>query len=194
LPVYYLIRHGETEWNKGNIWQGQEDVPLSGRGREQAERLRRRFSGVAVDSVYASPLARAWETASIAFPGRAIHPLPALMERHMGLLQGKTHAEARRIWAWVAEWDRDGRTAAPPQGEDWDSFQRRVLGALPALQGERVAVVAHGGSLRCLLEHLLGVEGPRPGRIRLDNASVSIVERREETWHVHVVNSTLHLL
>ena len=61
----FVVRHGITDWNLEERFQGQLDTPLNRRGAEQAIVLRRRLEGVSFDMVYSSPLKRAFETARI---------------------------------------------------------------------------------------------------------------------------------
>ena len=65
----YLLRHGETDWNKAGRFQGQTDIPLNDAGRELARITRRNMPHVKFDSVYCSPLQRAVETAKIFLEG-----------------------------------------------------------------------------------------------------------------------------
>ena len=58
-----VIRHGETAWNRDEVFRGRADVPLSERGREQAQRLAGALAGRPIEAVYSSPLCRARETA-----------------------------------------------------------------------------------------------------------------------------------
>lgn len=60
-----LVRHGETDWNLDGRLMGQKDVPLNGKGREQAEVLRNKLANMSFDCCYSSPLSRASETAEI---------------------------------------------------------------------------------------------------------------------------------
>jgi len=92
-----LIRHGQSTANASGVWQGQLDFPLSEEGRRQAATAGRTLKGTKISGVYASPLARAFETAEIVtreagFSGEVI-PMPGLVERHGGVLEGHTWAE-----------------------------------------------------------------------------------------------------
>ena len=69
----YLIRHGETDWNKQKRMQGQTDIPLNEYGRKLAHITAEAISDIDFDIVYSSPLIRAKETAEILTGGRNIH-------------------------------------------------------------------------------------------------------------------------
>ena len=70
--ILYLIRHGQTDWNKGRKLQGRTDIPLNENGRAVAELTREGFKGIAFDMAFTSPLKRARETAEIILAGRNI--------------------------------------------------------------------------------------------------------------------------
>src|SRR5262245_42161594 len=97
MTIFYLIRHGETDWNQSGRWQGHADVPLNALGRAQAQRLaeRLRRERDPLDAIYSSDLLRAWETAQAlaAAVGHAPQPLPALREIDVGSWSGLTRVE-----------------------------------------------------------------------------------------------------
>jgi broad specificity phosphatase PhoE len=162
VTTIYLARHGETDWNAEERWQGHADTPLNERGRRQARELAERLADVPFAAVYASDLRRARETAEIVAAGRAL-PLridPRLREIDVGSWQGLTNAE-------IAGRERS-------DGETLEAFRERVLGALgeiaTANDGETVLVVAHGGCARTVQRHLLGEPLPT-----LENCGVYVV-------------------
>jgi broad specificity phosphatase PhoE len=193
MRTLYLIRHGETTWNHEGRLQGQLDVPLSARGEEQARRLARRLADVALDRIYTSPLRRARDTARLCFPERvdAMEELPGFMERHLGELQGLTRPEAELAFPPYRRAGTALLAEAPPGGESLADFVARVMAAFSEVQGTSVAIVAHGGSLSILLAELLGLAR---GRLRLENASLSILTHAQGVWHARVLDSTAHLL
>jgi 2,3-bisphosphoglycerate-dependent phosphoglycerate mutase len=149
VTTIFLARHGETDWNAQDRWQGHADTSLNGRGREQARELAARLADVPFEAVYSSDLRRARETAEIVVDGRelAIGIEPDLREIDVGSWQGLTNAEIG---------DRE-RT----DGETLEAFRDRVLAAIEAIgrrhdDGADVLVVAHGGCARTLQRHLLG--------------------------------------
>ncbi|MBI4759502.1 MAG: histidine phosphatase family protein, partial [Chloroflexi bacterium] len=93
-----LVRHGETDWNAEERYQGTTDVPLSAQGRAQAQALTSRMAGEVLDAIYASDLQRAWQTAEvIAAPhGLPVRPEPRLREIDFGAWEGLTFDEIRQ--------------------------------------------------------------------------------------------------
>src|SRR5690349_17894064 len=104
--LIFLIRHGETAWNREGRIQGQRDTPLSPRGEEQSRRLSARLKNFSLDEVYSSDSLRSRQTAEIALEGRQL-PIAfsaGWRERNYGEWEGKTWAELHRLSS--AEADR----------------------------------------------------------------------------------------
>jgi probable phosphoglycerate mutase len=165
--ILYLARHGETDWNAAGRWQGQTDVLLNERGRQQAREIAGLVRPLGVRSVAASDLSRARATAEIvaAELGLAVgHVHTDLRERCFGCFEGLTRDEvtARFPEAWKRYLDDPG--PAMPGGEARDALLVRLLRAVDhvasALPGPAL-VVMHGGSMRALLADLVGAM-PRP--------------------------------
>lgn len=156
-----LVRHGESEWNAARRLQGQADIALSERGREQARRLRPVIKGLEPDRCLSSDLRRAAETASL-LGAEGASFTPELREIDVGCWTGQAIADivAREPEAY-AGW-RAG-THAPEGGESWAAFRARAARAVEeAAQGCRhLLVVCHGGVIRALLEHFLALTPAR---------------------------------
>jgi broad specificity phosphatase PhoE len=156
--VILLARHGETEWNKDRRFQGQLDVPLSDRGREQARELAEAAAGEDIAALYTSPLIRAAETARVV--GERIGLEPRADDRLKEIDVGDWET---RLKDDVAEQDPEGWAAFRRAGEDFrfpggESLaeqQQRVLAALEdiARGPEPALVVCHRGVVRCALAH-----------------------------------------
>lgn len=152
---FYYVRHGETEANATRTIAGRRDVPLTPRGRAQAEEAARRLAGLRFDALCASPLKRAWDTAlPIArATGHGIVPIPDLMERSWGVHEGHPV-------------DSVSADMTPEGGESRaDFFARVVRGLNVAFARGEVAIVAHSGVFRELCTAL----GFDYGRERLPN-------------------------
>jgi len=151
-----VMRHGETDWNRQQRFQGQIDVPLNAAGLAQATRLAQRLADESFDVVVASDLQRARTTAEVAAAGRDIACEPLWREQSFGVLEGldaPTIIERHpQLWAqWLLH---DADYALPGGGESVRMFQTRVLAALQRVvqqhHGARVAVFTHGGVLDML--------------------------------------------
>src|SRR5207342_1497898 len=131
-----MVRHGETDWNRENRFQGHADPPLNDRGRSQARTLAGEFDAEAFDAVYSSPLHRASETASILVAARAVEVKlsDALREVDVGSWSGLTRAEVeRRHPAGYQRWLEYGH--GWDDGETYDELGRRVVSWLLELAG-----------------------------------------------------------
>jgi phosphoserine phosphatase len=182
VTTILLARHGESDWNRDARWQGHADRPLTERGRTQARKLAERLAEVDLDAIYSSDLRRATETAEIVARTKRleVETSTALREVDVGSWAGLTRAEAeqrypegyRRWLAGLEGWD---------DGETYDQMSVRVLEAIQEIAGvhpgERVLVLAHGGSIRAVHAAALGVDVHTYRRIQRvePNATLSAV-------------------
>lgn len=179
----YLIRHGETDANKTGVLMGSTDIPLNETGRQQAELLRDRINALEVDSIFASPLTRAVETASVVFGEQVpIITDSSLQEFHFGDWEGMHFSEIAQqypdIWQlWLTDWEQ----THIPGGEAFAAFKHRVISVVEEIVrynvGKRVAVVSHGGCIRSLLAHFF-CESVSKGywKFKVDNATLTEIE------------------
>jgi broad specificity phosphatase PhoE len=178
-----LARHAESVWNEARRFQGSIDVELSARGRRQAQALGRALGGYRPAVVYVSPLARARETAEIALAGTGarIVSVPELREFSLGEWEGCFSEEIRtRAGDPYGAWVRAPLDCPPPGSEPLEGVRGRVLAALAAIaaehrDGEDVLVVSHGGVISVYACHLLGCSLNGLWRLRVDNASLTVV-------------------
>ena len=160
-----LVRHGESEWNKKNLFTGWRDVDLSEAGIAEARAAGRKLKGQGIqfDVAFTSALQRAQRTLDLMLEelgqkGIPVYKDQALNERDYGDLAGLNKDEARVKWGadQVHVWRRS-YDVAPPGGESLKDTAARVLPyyvqeILPqVLRGKRVLVSAHGNSLRALV-------------------------------------------
>lgn len=166
--VLVLVRHGESEWNRLNMFTGWQDVDLTEEGVAEAHRAGAmlKAEGAHIDLAFTSLLKRAQNTLKIILSELDQDKLPivfdaALNERHYGDLVGLNKDEARQRWGeeQVHLWQRS-YDIAPPGGESLKDTAARVLPfytkrIVPELQaGKNVILVAHGNSLRSLVMQL----------------------------------------
>ncbi|MEI8108691.1 MAG: histidine phosphatase family protein [Verrucomicrobiota bacterium] len=180
----FLIRHGATTLTAEDRFAGATNVQLSDEGRQQVQRLAERLSGDTITAVYASPLDRTVETASIL---AAPHQLPVqkregLREISHGHWEQLTRKEVEsKFPEEAAAWEEDPFTFAPLDGESGLAVTARALPELVEIvrsnQGGNVLVVSHKATIRLLLSSLLGFD-PRRYRDNLDQspAALNIVD------------------
>ncbi len=156
LTRLILVRHGETEGQSSIRYYGATDVPLSELGRAQAREARNRIPGETFDSVWASSLSRAWESAQIIAPHHGIRIESTFREIHFGRWEGLTREEIERTDPVLyAEWQARKPGFEFPEGETRTNFRRRIergLSHLRASETRSALVVAHKGVVRTLLE------------------------------------------
>ena len=163
-----LVRHGQSEWNKKNLFTGWRDVELTEQGRKEAAEAGElmKAAGLTFDVAYTSALKRAQETNKLALAALGQSDIPviedeALNERDYGDLAGLNKDDAREKWGeeQVHIWRRSF-DIPPPGGESLKMTADRVLPYFDAeimpkvLAGTRVLVAAHGNSLRALVMQL----------------------------------------
>lgn len=197
---FCLVRHGETAWNAEKRIQGQIDIPLNATGESQARALRAGLRGHRFGVAYSSDLWRAWRTAELATAGLDIPVLPALVlrERHYGVFQGLTAAEAqaahpeahRHHLARTPDYDFDC-------GESLVAFAARVSAGLDGLArrhpGASVLVFTHGGVLDIVHRQALGRDLQAPRDFPIPNAALNWLTLREGAWAIDSWADRRHL-
>ena len=195
-----MVRHGDTELNNTEKWYGYSDVRLSAAGFRQAERLRDRLAVEKIDAIYSSDLSRASVTAEVVASRHSLGVVICneLREINLGEFERLTFAEISRLYPEVARlWTERSMKLCAPGGESLDEFNKRVSRFLGRLEkhnpGETVLIVAHSGSLRLLICNLLGIGLQHWWQVRLDLASLSIMETYPEGTILSLLNDVSHL-
>lgn len=188
MTILFLVRHGETDWNRERRIQGSTDIPLNATGRAQAQdaaaALRESIDARFTPVVASSDLSRARETAEIIaldFGAAAPHVYPDLRERGYG------EAEGIDADVFTARWGAS-RSDEIPGSEPWADVRVRALRGLRRVVADAraataqdpvpVIAVAHGGLIREIIRYASGGALPLAGQ-HLANGSVTplMVER-----------------
>jgi broad specificity phosphatase PhoE len=155
VTILYLVRHGQSDWNAANRFQGHVDRPLTDIGRTQAEALARELAAITLDGIYSSPLRRALDTAAAVAAGRELDVVvdDGLREVDVGSWAGLTRAEVeRRFPAEFRRWVEGGEGWT--DGETYEQMSARVrvtaLRIAAAHVGGAILVVSHGGPIRAI--------------------------------------------
>lgn len=182
----YLVRHGETEWNKEYRLQGQADTRLNDYGRELAVITAEALKDIPFDVIYHSPLCRAEETAVILKSDRDIDIIPdeRIKEMSFGIAEG-CHIGAIKnnpddpMYNFLKH---PGKYIPPENGESFKEVYARsadfIREVILPLEGicENVLIVAHGAVNRTILNSVADIPVSDFWNIRLKNCAVSIMD------------------
>jgi broad specificity phosphatase PhoE len=197
----YLIRHGETDWNRNQRVMGQLDIPLNKTGKAQAVRTAEFLASESLSAIYASDSSRAWETALHISEKQKLTPIrtPELRELMYGRWEGLTREEViEKFPEEYAERLNNPFEFCPTGGESRRQLFERASKKLDEIfarhknKKEKIALVSHGGTCRVMVGFIAGINGW--GRFAIDNCSISVIDELEDgTREVSLVNSTYHL-
>ncbi len=195
----FIVRHGETEWNKEEIFRGTKDIPLNEIGREQAERAGHYFIDKGIESIFASPLLRARETAEAI--GRStkkpVQTVDGLTDMHFGEWEGRTVKDVELLYPEaIAIWKERPQRLRVSGGETLSQVRRRAVGALGRLlpgAGENMVIVTHRVLCKVLLLHFLKTPNQHFWEVKFDPAGITLVTLRDGKSVVSFVNDTCHL-
>jgi alpha-ribazole phosphatase len=196
----YLIRHGQTEWNRQLIFRGRADIPLSEEGFRQAGALAERLSEEHLAAVYCSPLIRAFATAECMANSRGLRPrqVDGLTDMDYGAWEGQQHERIRQQYPDLyARWQVEPNSVRPPKGETLAEVRQRATSALNEIVAHQadttVAVVSHRVVNKLLLCAALGLGDDAFWRIRQDTCCVNVLEYEGNRITVSLLNDTCHL-
>ena len=126
VKKWYLIRHGETDFNKKRFFYGKADVSINETGKEQASNIHQLLKGRDISRIYTSQLKRTQETATIIFPDQIPKAYKALNERDFGLWEGRTANEIQAAFPLVwEEWLESPFDVTPSKAEPFQKFKVR---------------------------------------------------------------------
>lgn len=196
----FLVRHGETKWNREEVFRGKIDVELNERGREQARLTAQALAGLKLAAVYASPLSRAQETARIiAGPhGLPVGIMEGLIDLDYGNWQGLSHLEVRERYPDLyREWASRPHNVRFEGGESLDDVRRRALAALQEIaerhRGQNVVAVGHRVVNKVLLLAFLGLDNSHFWGIKQDTCAINVIEFHPDRYVICRINDTCHI-
>ena len=198
---FYLVRHGETEWNKLGKFQGLTDVSLNDRGVAQARDSARAALSWDHGALYASSLKR---TVQVAEEIRKLSGVPVvtdlgLRELSLGDLEGVSGAEMRASWPEVyASWRENPAHVVMPNGESLTQLQERAWNVILEIErshaGESgVIVVSHNFTIRTIICAILDIPLYNFHRMSLGLGSLCTFESDENGRRLITYNCNSHL-
>lgn len=180
----YIVRHGETDWNREGIYQGQTDTPLNENGKETARELGIFLSRIKFTAIYSSDLLRTKETAEIInnFLNVPIYYTQDLRELDFGEWTGKS------IWEMnekdpelFRKWQEDPWNISPPGGETFRELTERVMKILESIferhNGDNILVVSHAGPIKAMIFGLISATGKAYWNLKISHNTVVILNK-----------------
>ena len=198
---FFMVRHGETEWNKLGRFQGHRDICLNGRGVSQAKETAKASLQWDHCAIYSSPLVR---TMQVAEEIAKVTPMsvvkePGLKELSLGDLEGVTGQEMREVWPVLfAQWRSNPEKIYMPNGESLNQLRERAWQVIldieqKHLQEDTIVVISHNFAIRSIVSELLGQPLEFFHRMSLNLASVCTFDSDVRGRRLTGYNSTSHL-
>lgn len=200
MATIYLIRHAETEENRGHIWQGHMDTPLTEGGVQQARQVAEAMKDIPLQAIYSSDLQRALHTAAIIAEPHRLKVIAdqRLRELNVGSWQGLTidDVKAKDAAGWRAiEADKFGVTLYGG-GESLRDLYSRSMAAYDQIVARHVnasvAIVTHGGTIRAIIALILGGDMIRMTRLAINNGGITRIEVKDSEPRIRYINRVVN--
>jgi broad specificity phosphatase PhoE len=196
----YLVRHGQTAWNKEEIFRGRTDVPLDETGLKQAELAGEYFKGMEIGAIYSSPLSRASQTAQkiAQFHNLKVQPLPGIIDMSFGDWEGRQHQEIReKDSKTYRQWVEEPDLVRLPGGEGLDDVRVRAMTALEEVirkhPEKTLILVSHRVICKVLICAILGLDNSHFWQITQDTTAINLIQYRKGNYILSLMNETCHL-
>ena len=194
-----LARHGETEWNVGEIYRGRVDVALDDIGVTQAELLGKYLSNLKLDAIYSSPLSRALDTANIVarYQNLTVHVADGLIDFDYGEWQGLSDGQVKELYpALHSQWHASPHLVRMLGGESLHDVEERAIAVVKEAVSKyagSVALVSHRVVNKVLICSLLGLDNSHFWNIKQDVAGITAFEYANGNFILTKHNDTSHL-
>jgi len=200
MTLIYLIRHGQTAWNKEEIFRGRTDVPLDETGLRQGELAGEYFKGIEIHGIYSSPLARAWQTAQkiASLHSLQVQPLEGIIDMSFGKWEGHPHEEIKKMDPETYRlWREEPHRARLPGGESLEEVRVRAMAAVEEViqsnSGKTLVLVSHRVVNKVLICGILGIDNSHFWQIAQDTTAINLIQHRRGRYILSLLNETCHL-
>jgi broad specificity phosphatase PhoE len=200
MTSIYLVRHGQTAWNKEEIFRGRTDIPLDETGLRQAELVGQYFEGMEIHAIYSSPLSRALQTAQkiAQFRNLKVQPLDGINDMSFGNWEGRPHKEIReQDRETYRQWVETPHLVRLPGGEGLDDVRARTMAAMEdAIRnhpGKTLVLVSHRVICKVLICAILGLDNSHFWQITQDTTAINLIQYRNGKYILSLMNETCHL-
>jgi broad specificity phosphatase PhoE len=200
MTKIYLVRHGQTEWNKKLTFRGRVDIQLNETGHREARAILDALKNKNIDAIYTSPLKRSIETAQpIAdYFHLEVVPVQGLIDINYGDWEGLTFNEVKKRYSnQYDKWEKKPDSIRFPHGETLDEVRERAFRNFKDIvkknSGKSILIVPHRVINKVLLCALLGLSNSHFWEIRQDTACINLIEYLNNRFILSLMNDTCHL-
>jgi len=200
MTSVYLIRHGQTAWNKEEIFRGRADIPLNEIGFREAELVGEYLKGMEIHAIYSSPLSRARETARriAQFFNLKVQPLVGIVDMHFGRWEGRPLKEVQTYDREIyLQWREKPHLVRIPDSESLDEVRVRAMAALGEViqyhQGKNLVLVSHRVINKVIICGILGIDNSHFWQIGQDTGAINLIQFQEGKYVLSLLNETCHL-
>jgi len=195
MPIFLLIRHGETDYNKKMHIAGRlPNVHLTQKGRHQAQSLAEKLAAAPIKAIYSSPLERALETAGPLAKALNLEiiPMPGLLETNCGEWQGQSVKKLRRQKIWQSVQQHPALFHFPG-GESIAECQHRMVQVIESVrqkysEHDLLACFSHADPIKQVVAYYLGLPLDNFQRLSIDVASVTALQITESGSRLIMLN------
>jgi broad specificity phosphatase PhoE len=195
-----LVRHGQTAWNKEEIFRGRMDIDLDDVGIQQAKLLSQSLNKLHINAVYSSPLKRALNTATIIanYNELEVNIDDHFIDINYGNWEGKSLNEVKETFKDLYQkWTKDPHLLRIPNGETLDEVRIRAVAGLnqimPKHKDETIVIVSHRVVNKVLICALLGLDNSCFWQIKQDTGCFSIFNYEDNNFILTLHNESCHL-
>ncbi len=200
MTYVYLVRHGQTAWNKEEIFRGRSDVPLNETGLREASLAAEYFRGMEVQAIYSSPLSRAWQTAQkiAGVVGQKVIPLQGINDMSFGTWEGQPLRDVQKSdGERYRQWVEAPHLLKIPGGESLDEVRDRAMVALEEAirthAGKTVVFVSHRVINKVLICGILGLDNSHFWQIGQDTTAINLIQYRNGKYILSFTNDCLSI-
>jgi len=200
MTSIYLVRHGQTAWNKEEVFRGRTDVPLNETGLKQAELAGQYFKGMEIHAIYSSPLSRAWQTAQkiAQIQTVKVEPLEGILDMSFGDWEGHAHQEIRKMDnETYRQWVESPHLVKLPGGESLDDVRGRAMAALEEVLRKHpektIVLVSHRVVCKVMICAILGLDNSHFWQIAQDTTAINLIQYNKGKYILSLMNETCHL-
>jgi broad specificity phosphatase PhoE len=200
MTSVYLIRHGETAWNKEEIFRGRTDISLNEIGFREAELVGEYLKGKDIHVIYSSPLSRARETARRIAQvfNLKVQPLEGITDMSFGKWEGRPLKEVqihdRELYR---QWIEQPHLLKLPGGESLDEVRVRAMAALEEViqyhHEKNLVLVSHRVINKVIICGILGIDNSHFWQIGQDPTAINLIQYKNGKYILSFMNETCHL-